>query len=372
MNNCGGCGITCPAGDVCSGSCVLSCQTGLTNCSGVCANEQTDNHNCGACGNVCGAQQVCSAGACASECVAGQTLCPAVGANPAYCSNEQTDNHNCGACGNVCGAQQVCSAGVCTSECVAGQTLCPAVGANPAYCANEQTDVNNCGGCGTVCALTHATSYCLAGTCGIASCNTGWANCSGHASDGCNIASANGSCNYTIDLDVNPASAGWYYPTHDASNPNYILGEEGGNLFRDYFVFNLSPIPTNSTVTSVTFSAQNPCGGGTANLTWTLYLFPSAQIASLESSQTSAAVFAQLASGTVCAQSVVANVSATPETMPFTAAGLAAVQAALGGMIAFGGDYGAPAYPANSYILGCSTGGSGSSNVTLTINAVPR
>jgi hypothetical protein len=39
-------------------------QEGLTNCSGVCTNTQTDNNNCGSCGNACGTGKGCHAGTC--------------------------------------------------------------------------------------------------------------------------------------------------------------------------------------------------------------------------------------------------------------------------------------------------------------------
>jgi hypothetical protein len=54
-----------------AGSCVPvggggggGCTDGLTDCSGVCKNLQTDPANCGQCGKVCAAQQVCVASGC--------------------------------------------------------------------------------------------------------------------------------------------------------------------------------------------------------------------------------------------------------------------------------------------------------------------
>jgi hypothetical protein len=44
---------------------VLTCQAGLTNCSGVCTNLATDSMNCGACGRTCATGKACSAGTCA-------------------------------------------------------------------------------------------------------------------------------------------------------------------------------------------------------------------------------------------------------------------------------------------------------------------
>lgn len=88
----------------CSG---LSCQAGLTNCSGVCTNLDTDENNCGGCGQACGAGELCVGGACSLSCQAGLTSCGGV------CRDLNTDPNNCGACGAACGAEQSCSAGLC-------------------------------------------------------------------------------------------------------------------------------------------------------------------------------------------------------------------------------------------------------------------
>jgi hypothetical protein len=48
-------------------------------------------------------------------------------------------------------------------------TVCPAVGANPAFCANLNTDNNNCGTCGTVC--TSPNTCGIVGSATVATCN---------------------------------------------------------------------------------------------------------------------------------------------------------------------------------------------------------
>ena len=108
VNNCGGCAKPCPAGDVCqSGSCVLSCQAGLSNCSGVCVNEQTDVNNCGGCAKPCPSGDVCVSGACALSCQSGLSNCGGT------CTNTSYDPANCGGCGKACPASNACVTGVC-------------------------------------------------------------------------------------------------------------------------------------------------------------------------------------------------------------------------------------------------------------------
>ena len=81
-----------------------------------CANPQSDAKNCGGCGITCGSGKVCSNGVCATTCGGSTTTCGS--GNNAYCANLQTDNTNCGACGTTCGSFTKCTAGACaTSGC---------------------------------------------------------------------------------------------------------------------------------------------------------------------------------------------------------------------------------------------------------------
>jgi len=129
---------------------VLSCQQGLTSCSGTCVNVSTDTYNCGACGTKCKAGYVCALGKCALSCQAGLTDCSST------CVNLKTDLSNCGACGSKCKAGSFCNAGKCALYCGTGLTNCSGT------CINLKSDANNCGSCGNKC---QTGTMCYSGKC---------------------------------------------------------------------------------------------------------------------------------------------------------------------------------------------------------------
>ncbi len=96
-------GGICPSNpQFCAGTC----------CGTACVQTDLDKNNCGGCGTTCEAGQVCAKSKCG---------CLPSGADP------QTDPKNCGTCGHECGAGATCSAGKCQcngTECSASETCC--------------------------------------------------------------------------------------------------------------------------------------------------------------------------------------------------------------------------------------------------------
>ena len=88
--------------------------------------------------------------------------------------------------------------------------------------ANLQTDPENCGVCGKVCEIPHGQAACLAGQCGVGSCDPGYVDLDGQAGNGCECVKSNGgveicdgadnNCDGTIDegfdLQTDPDNCG--------------------------------------------------------------------------------------------------------------------------------------------------------------------
>ena len=96
----------------------IACGAGQTRCGSQCVDLRGSALNCGACGTSCPAGNVCVNGACRASCPGTQTLC-----NNNTCVSTGTDRAHCGACNNVCPAGQVCSNGACTVECASNLQL---------------------------------------------------------------------------------------------------------------------------------------------------------------------------------------------------------------------------------------------------------
>ena len=150
-DNCGGCGIQCGAGEVCSaGSCGTSCWGNESICDGRCTSVATDAANCGACGNVCPEGQVCSEGKCGAQCSGTSKLCGDT------CAELRSDSANCGSCGFICAVGEQCVSGECTPVCGGELSNCGG------SCVDTQTTPSHCGACGVTCTESEA---CVSGSC---------------------------------------------------------------------------------------------------------------------------------------------------------------------------------------------------------------
>ena len=200
-NHCGGCGIVCSfanaSASCVSGSCQLgACDAGWGNCDGIASNGcetnlNTSTSSCGACGSTCdlaNASESCVSGICQlGSCTGAFRNCDGNAANGCEV-NTNTNNNHCGACGDACtlaNASASCSSGSCQLvSCNAGWGNCDGNDANGCE-TNLNTSLANCGGCGDTCNFANASETCNAGTCTLGSCASGWGNCDGNASNGC-------------------------------------------------------------------------------------------------------------------------------------------------------------------------------------------
>lgn len=149
--NCGACGVTCAAEDVCAGGqCTSTCPAAFATCAAGCVDLSADPANCGLCNLSCATGEVCAAGQCTVVCPGGLSTCAG------GCADVQVDPLNCGACNIVCPMAEVCSDGHCTLVCGDGYTHCGDA------CADTQTDPLHCGACAHACA---PGDPCVAGAC---------------------------------------------------------------------------------------------------------------------------------------------------------------------------------------------------------------
>ncbi len=158
VNNCGGCGITCPAGATCTdGSCVAP-----NPCAGV---------SCPECQTCDPANGNCVANPDNTRCSSG-TCCTG------RCTETSFDPQNCGACGVTCGPDS-CEEGQCCG--VEPGESCTAI----PCCAGLECQTGTC--ClppGTVTCYTDAASQCCSGVC-IPSDTTLPPNAPGHNPGAC-------------------------------------------------------------------------------------------------------------------------------------------------------------------------------------------
>lgn len=199
VTSCGACGVTCPsrpnATTTCvSGQCGFDCVGGWGDCNGQaadgCETNLTLTSNCGTCGNVCtvgpNGTATCVSGQCGIACTTGWANCNASLADG--CEANLSLPAHCGSCGNVCparaNASTTCTSGTCGFACNTGFGDCDGTASNGCE-VTLGTNASHCGTCGNLCPVpANATATCVGGACGF-NCTTGWGNCDGNAANGC-------------------------------------------------------------------------------------------------------------------------------------------------------------------------------------------
>lgn len=216
-HKCTGCGANapCPPGAKCdlqSGVCVPGCDASsdcptsdYACCNKQCKDLQTDVMSCGACEDACvpNASTVwaCVDGGCVFQsCKSGWADCDLDMSKGNGCETYlEADPSHCGDCGEVCGLSHAtpgCSSGTCViAACDVGFADCDKEAPNGCE-ANLASSLSDCGACGSACAPNNAMGACQSGVCMIVQCAAGFTNCNGVFADGCECGSGcvNGVC----------------------------------------------------------------------------------------------------------------------------------------------------------------------------------
>lgn len=198
LTDCGSCGTPCTVTmgnpSCTTGTCLSTgCRPGYGDCdmslANGCETSLDGLANCGACGTVCApanAVATCAGSNCrVVSCAAGFGDCDLVASNG--CETPLTTLANCGACGTACSRSNgtaSCATGTCAlGACNSGFGNCDGNASNG--CEATLTTLTNCSGCGLACARSNATPTCAAGACQIASCNAGFDDCDAMSANGC-------------------------------------------------------------------------------------------------------------------------------------------------------------------------------------------
>ena len=185
-----------------NGICRLACDNEFADCnakvgsSDGCEVNLNNSETCGTnCQNIknCGQNSICLHGVCG--CINGYGNCN--GLRIDGCEKDLTsDSEHCGNCNNSCGANGICV----NSEC---GCIFPYMDCNNLLSdgceVNIDKDKNNCGGCDNLCSLLNtAVNICIDGRCKVESCISGYGNCDGEDSNGCekNLTSDPNNCGF--------------------------------------------------------------------------------------------------------------------------------------------------------------------------------
>ncbi|UJR81301.1 hypothetical protein [Sandaracinus amylolyticus] len=198
LTMCGECGRECAVehgtpdcfGTVCA---VQSCAPGFRDCDdrveNGCEQRLDDLVHCGACGVHCepaNAAPSCAGGTCGFvACEPGFASCDGLAGNG--CEVPIDTVTDCGACDVECptpaNGSPACIGGRCAiGACETGWGDCNGMVSDG--CETRLDTLADCGTCGRACALLHASETCSAGTCEVVACDGGWGDCDA-ATPGC-------------------------------------------------------------------------------------------------------------------------------------------------------------------------------------------
>jgi len=188
----------CAAGSLCVGSvCVAGCSetqgcpSGQSCCAGACVDPQSNLAHCGACDRACATPNA-TPQCMNATCTVGSCTAPFADCNRMAGDGCETDTRtsleHCGGCGTACTARPnataACAAGRCEHTCAAGFSDCDGDPDNGCE-VDTRTSATHCGACARRCDLANATAACTTGQCAIAACTTGFGDCDGNATNGC-------------------------------------------------------------------------------------------------------------------------------------------------------------------------------------------
>ncbi|MEZ4409601.1 MAG: hypothetical protein R3A52_24485 [Polyangiales bacterium] len=189
----------CPPGNLCVGNtCVVGCspergcEAGSTCCDGACVDLQSNTASCGTCGTRCAVPNgapACVNGTCTiATCTAPFADCDTTASTGCETDTSRTVAH-CGGCGmSLRRAPQ-------RHGHLHGQPLRVRLRPGFADCDGApRTDARSTpaatpptAGCATAPALPNAAAACAMGACAITTCNAGFGDCDGSASNGCEV-----------------------------------------------------------------------------------------------------------------------------------------------------------------------------------------
>ncbi len=203
LAHCGRCGAACEARPntvtAClAGRCERPCAAGFADCDGDSSNgcevdTRADTAHCGACNTRCtppNGTPVCTAGVCAiAACSGGFGDCDTNASNGCETDLRSAAAH-CGACGTSCPsrpmAAALCADRRCVLVCASGYQDCDGDATNGCE-VDIRTSADHCGACGRACTVMGGSGRCLAGSCSVAMCETGRADCDGSSANGCEV-----------------------------------------------------------------------------------------------------------------------------------------------------------------------------------------